>query len=221
MIVTIDGPAGAGKSSVTRLLARRLEFEFLDTGAMYRAVTWCALDQGIDLDDQTALRSLAEEIDIQFEDDQVLVNGTNVTTNIRTPEVTRNVVAIADAPAVREHLVQIQRRIAKQGNFVCEGRDQGTVAFPDAFCKIYLTASAHSRAQRRAEQMEATGEFVDFDQIVREQETRDSQDLARPVGRLMKAEDAVEVNTDQQSLDQVVDRLEKIVKARMEELSNR
>lgn len=221
MIVTIDGPAGAGKSTVTRLLAQRLEFEFLDTGAMYRAITWCALDRGIDLNDQAALRALAENVEIEFDGPQVIVNGDNVTNEIRSPEITRRVVAIADVPAVRERLVQLQRQIAEQGNYVCEGRDQGTVAFPDAFCKIYLTASSHSRALRRTEQMAAAGEFVDFDQVVREQETRDRQDANRAVGRLMKADDAVEVNTDHQSLEQVVEKLEEIVKARMQSLSNR
>jgi cytidylate kinase len=215
MIVTIDGPAGAGKSTVTRRLAQQLDFEFLDTGAMYRAVTWCALQRGVDLDDQNALRELAEEIEIEFDDDQVLVNGENVSLAIRQPEVTRNVVKIADAPAVRQYLVQVQRRIAQAGDFVCEGRDQGTVVFPDAFCKIYLTASAHSRALRRAEQMEEANQFVDFDQIVREQELRDRQDLNRKVGRLRKAADAVEVDTDQQSLDEVVSRLVSIVKLRI------
>jgi cytidylate kinase len=215
MIVTIDGPAGAGKSTVTRQLAQRLDFEFLDTGAMYRAVTWSAMQRGIDLNDQAALQKIAEEIEIAFEDDQVLVDGENVSEAIRQPEVTRNVVKIADAPAVRERLVQLQRRVAESGNFVCEGRDQGTVAFPDAFCKIYLTASSHSRAIRRAEQLAESGQYVDFDQVVREQDLRDRQDLNRKVGRLMKASDAIEVDTDHQSLEQVVARLVSIVKARM------
>ena len=215
MIVTIDGPAGAGKSTVTRRLAKQLEFEFLDTGAMYRAVTWYAMQHGVDLNDQHALREIAEGIKIEFDDDQVQVNGENVTLEIRQPEVTRNVVKIADAPLVREYLVQLQRRIAQTGNFVCEGRDQGTVAFPDAFCKIYLTASSQARALRRAEQMKSAKQFVDFDQIVREQELRDRQDLNRPVGRLMKANDAVEVDTDHQSLDEVVECLESIVKQRL------
>ncbi len=217
MIVTIDGPAGAGKSTVTRLLAKQLDFEFLDTGAMYRAVTWCAMEQGVDLKNQAALSLLAQAIEIEFDDDQVSVNGKNVTSKIREAEVTRNVVAIADAPAVREHLVNLQRRIAEKGNFVCEGRDQGTVAFPDAFCKIYLTASSQFRALRRVEQMQAAGEFVDFDQVIREQDIRDEQDLNRKVGRLMKAEDAIEVNTDDQTLEQVVENLIAIVKERMAE----
>lgn len=215
MIVTIDGPAGAGKSSVTRKLAKQLDFEFLDTGAMYRAVTWSAMQQAIDLDDQTSLRKIAEEIEIRFEDDKVFVDGRDVTVDIRQPEVTRNVVKIADAAPVREHLVELQRRIAENGNFVCEGRDQGTIAFPNAFCKIYLTASSQSRALRRAEQMSAANQFVDFDQIVREQEIRDEQDLNRKIGRLMKAPDAVEVDTDHQTLDEVVDQLASIVRQRM------
>ena len=126
---------------------------------------------------------------------------------------------VADAKAVREHLVKLQRRIAEKGNYVCEGRDQGTVAFPDAFCKIFLTASSRSRALRRAEQMQAAGQFVDFDQVVREQEIRDQQDLNREVGGLMKAKDCVEVNTDLQTLEEVVSSLEKIVKERMAALS--
>jgi cytidylate kinase len=220
MIVTIDGPAGAGKSTVTRLLAKRLGFEFLDTGAMYRAVTWCAIQRSIDLKDQQALRAIAEEIEIEFDDDQVFVDGVDVSQEIRHPDVTRRVVLIADAAGVREHLVKLQRRIAEKGDYVCEGRDQGTVAFPDAFCKIFLTASSRYRALRRAEQMQESGQFVDFDQVVREQELRDLQDLNRDVGRLLQASDAVEVNTDLKTLEEVVSKLEKIVKERMAAVSN-
>ncbi|MEM7786022.1 MAG: (d)CMP kinase, partial [Planctomycetota bacterium] len=190
MIVTIDGPAGAGKSTVTRKLADRLHFKFLDTGAMYRSVTWLALQTHTDLKNQDALNQLAKEIDLVFDDERVFVNGTEVTKAIRDREVTRQVVFIADAPDVREQLVNLQRRIAADGNYVCEGRDQGTVAFPDAFCKIYLTASAYSRAIRRAEQMKSAGQFVDFDQVVIEQDVRDQQDLNRPVGKLQKAADS-------------------------------
>ena len=220
MIVTIDGPAGAGKSTVTRLLAKRLGFEFLDTGAMYRAVTWWAIERGVDLKDQNGLRALADEIEIEFDDDQVFVDGEDVSKKIRHPDVTRQVVQVADAPSVRERLVKLQRRIAEKGNYVCEGRDQGTVAFPDAFCKIFLTASSRSRALRRVEQMQLAGQFVDFDQVVREQEIRDQQDLNREVGRLMKAKDAVEVNTDLQTLEEVVSNLETIVRERMAAVSS-
>lgn len=211
MIVTIDGPAGAGKSTVTRLLAERLGFEFLDTGAMYRAVTWYALRRGIDLTDEAALAEMARQISVRFDGDQVHADDQNVSIEIRDPEVTRNVVAIADAVAVRQHLVNLQRAIASQGDFVCEGRDQGTVAFPDAFCKIFLTASESDRARRRVEQMESAGQFVDYEQVIQEQRIRDQQDLNRPVGRLQKADDAIVVHTDGKSIEEVVDELTEIV----------
>lgn len=215
MIVTIDGPAGAGKSTVTRLLAKELGFEFLDTGAMYRAVTWAAVQRGIEWSEQTALCDLAKQIKIEFDDDQVFVDGENVTQAIRLPDITRQVVFVADAAEVRSHLVELQRRIGESGDFVCEGRDQGSVAFPDSFCKIFLTASSQSRALRRVRQMEAAGKFVDFDQVLREQETRDQQDLNREVGALVKATDAIEIHTDNQTLDEVVKELLAIVQQRL------
>ena len=215
MIVTIDGPAGAGKSSVTRLLAKELGFEFLDTGAMYRAVTWCAVDRKMDLTDEPGLCELAKTIKIEFDGESVFVNGQEVTDEIRDPDITRQVVHIANAESVREHLVELQRRIADTGDFVSEGRDQGTVAFPNAFCKIFLTASSQARALRRVDQMKERGDFVDFDQVLREQETRDHQDTTRKVGRLVQADDAVEVNTDHHTLEEVLVMLEKIVREKM------
>ena len=215
MIVTIDGPAGAGKSTVTRLLAEQLGFEFLDTGAMYRAVTWAALARGIELTNAAALADLAQSMEVKFDGEQVFVDGRDVTSEIRHPNVTRHVVSIADAVAVRMHLVELQRQLANTGNFVCEGRDQGTVAFPDAFCKIYLTASSRYRAQRRVEQLESVGAFVDYDQIIREQNLRDQQDRDRPVGRLQKASDAIEFNTDDKSIEEVVSELLAIVRAKL------
>ena len=216
MIVTIDGPAGAGKSTVTRRLAKELSFQCLDTGAMYRAVTWQAMQNGIDLDDETALQQIAATLVLRFDDERVLVGDRDVSTDIRTPEVTRQVSKIADAVTVRAELVELQRRIASSGNFVVEGRDQGTVAFPDAFCKIFLTASPNARAERRSEQLQAAGHYVDFDQIVREQETRDRQDRSREVGRLQKAVDAIEVNTDHDSIDEVVAILARLVRERLQ-----
>ena len=215
MIVTIDGPAGAGKSTVTRKLAQQIDFQHLDTGAMYRAVTWQAIQNGVDFDDEFALQQIAANLILVFNSDRVFIGDRDVTEAIRTPEITRQVAKVADAVAVRSQLVDLQRRIAGSGNFVCEGRDQGTVAFPHAFCKVFLTASAKSRARRRSEQLQAAGHFVDFDQIVREQETRDIQDQNREVGRLQKASDAIEVNTDQLTIDEVVAKLAKIVSERM------
>ena len=215
MIVTIDGPAGAGKSTVTRKLAQEIGFQYLDTGAMYRAVTWQAIQNGIDFNDEFALQQVATNLILVFDADRVIIGGQDVSEAIRTPEITRQVVKVADAVAVRSQLVDLQRRIASSGNFVCEGRDQGTVAFPDAFCKVFLTASASSRAKRRSEQLLAAGHFVDFDQIVREQKTRDVQDQNREIGRLQKASDAIEVNTDQLTIDEVVTKLARIVRERM------
>lgn len=220
MIVTIDGPAGAGKSTVTRKLAQELGFQCLDTGAMYRAVTWQAVQNKVDFDDETALQLIAQNLILEFDSERVVVSGIDVSEAIRTPEVTRQVSQVADAVSVRSHLVALQRRIASTGDFVCEGRDQGTVAFPDAFCKVFLTASANSRAQRRSEQLLAAGHFVDFDQIVREQKTRDVQDQSREIGRLQKAIDAVEVNTDQMTIDEVVAKLAKLVRGRLNEKQN-
>lgn len=216
MIVTIDGPAGAGKSTVTRMLAQELGFQCLDTGAMYRAVTWQAMQAGVDLTDETALQQIAANLVLSFDGERVLVGDRDVSEDIRTPEVTRQVSKIADAVSVRSELVELQRRIANSGDFVCEGRDQGTVAFPDAFCKIFLTASATSRAERRSEQLQAAGHYVDFDQIVREQKTRDQQDRSREVGRLQKAADAIEVNTDHYTIDEVVAELVRLVRERLQ-----
>lgn len=217
MILTIDGPAGAGKSSVTRMLAERIGFQFLDTGAMYRAVTWAAMQANADLNDEAAILAVARQTNVELHDDRVLVAGDDVSEAIRQPEVTVNVSAIADNVAVRKLLVQHQRKIAEGGNFVCEGRDQGTIAFQDAFCKIFLTASATERAKRRLQQLQESGSFVDYDQVIREQELRDQQDESRPFGRLLKAEDAIEVNTDYKSLDEVVDELESIARSKMAE----
>ena len=215
MVIAIDGPAGAGKSTVTRKLADRLGFSFLDTGAMYRAVTWAALSRNVELNDSDGILALAKSIQIAFDADRVLVDGEDVSEQIRTPEVTRNVVHVADHFGVRDRLVELQREIAATGNFVCEGRDQGTVAFPDAFCKIYLNASPQYRAMRRVEQMQNAGQYVDFDQVIADQNLRDEQDLNREVGPLRRAEDAIEVNTDNQSISDVVNELERIAIAKI------
>ena len=215
MIIAIDGPAGAGKSTVTRKLADRLGFQFLDTGAMYRAVTLVALRDDVGLDDEDALSKIAQNIDLKFEGDNVFVDGEDVTQAIRKPEVTRKIKSIADAVEVRRHLVALQRKIAAGGDFVSEGRDQGTVAFPDAICKIYLTASTRFRAVRRALQLEQQGVKAGLQEVIAEINSRDYNDENRKVGRLLKADDAVEVNTDNKTVDDVVDELEQIAKEKI------
>jgi cytidylate kinase len=215
MIITIDGPAGAGKSTVARALARRLGFRLLDTGAMYRAVTLAALQAGVNGDNPLAIAQLASAADIQLNDPQVCLNGVDVSQEIRSPEVTAKIHWAADNPAVRARLVELQRREAAGGNIVCEGRDQGTVAFPHAQCKIFLTASSQARAARRQQELLERGLRLTQEQVQADQTERDERDSKRPVGALRKAEDAVEVCTDGLTVAEVVDALERIVRAKM------
>jgi len=212
MIVTIDGPAGAGKSTVAGALADRLGFRFLDTGAMYRAVAWAASEQGVDLENDSAMAELARDISIELRDGRILVDGRDVTEEIRTQAVTAITRYSAKNPAVRRRLIELQRAIAADKNVVTEGRDQGTEAFPGAECKIFLTASAAERARRRREQLASAGESVELETLLAEQERRDAEDSSRPVGALRRASDAIEVCTDGLTEQEVVDRLEKIVR---------
>jgi cytidylate kinase len=213
MIVAIDGPAGAGKSSIARRLAERLGFAFLDTGAMYRAVTLAALRCGLGPGDSEAIARLAEELQIDFDGTRTLLNGEDVSAAIRTPEVTAAVSLAADNVAVRHILVERQREIARGRDIVTEGRDQGTVAFPHAECKIFLTASRQERARRRYEELTSRGETITYDEVLAQQDERDRRDAARPVGALIKADDAIEVLTDGLSPDEVEERLEALVAA--------
>jgi len=215
MIVAIDGPAGAGKSSVARLLARRLAFQFLDTGAMYRAVACEGLRRGIDWHDDQALVDLARVMKIDFRGDRVFVDDRDVTEEIRTVEVASHVHYPADNPEVRAILVDQQRLFAQDHDTVTEGRDQGTVAFPHAQCKIFLTATPEERARRRLAELQARGETLTFDDVLRMQNARDFRDANREVGRLERAADAVEFFTDHLTSEEVVDRLEAIVRGQM------
>lgn len=214
MIVTLDGPAGAGKSSTARLLAERLGFAFLDTGAMYRCVTLRCLQRGIDLTDEQAIANIANGLSIEFDDDRVLLDGEDVTDLLRTPDVTRAIRPIADNPDVRRRMVRLQRAWARDRDLVTEGRDQGTVAFPSAECKIFLTASPEERARRRVSQLEAAGEIADFDDILAQQTQRDHEDTQRAIGGLKVAEDAVSFWTDGLSEEEVLTQLVELVHSR-------
>lgn len=214
MIVTIDGPAGAGKSSVARQLANVLGFQFLDTGAMYRCVVLAALDAGIDLTDQVAMADIASEMKFSTDGDQISLNGQDVTAAIRTQEVTTSIHYVADNPQIRNILVRLQQDFASDVDVVTEGRDQGTVAFPNAECKIFLTASPVERARRRQEQLRQQGEQVELEVILQSQQTRDEQDEARELGGLHAAVDAVHVVTDGMKQFEVVEHLERLVRIR-------
>ena len=214
MIVTIDGPAGAGKSRAARGLAKKLGFHYLDTGAMYRAVTLKAARQVTDWDDAVALARIAREIELKLTNDRVFIDGEDVTNAIRTFEITTHTRHAADNLAVRERLVELQREIGNSQDLVTEGRDQATVVFPDAECKIYLTASDEVRAQRRLEELLSRGEQITFEEVLKKQTERDQRDLARKFGGLRKAADSVEVCTDDLAPDDVVCELEKLVRSR-------
>lgn len=212
MIVAIDGPAGAGKSSISRQLAERLGFAFLDTGAMYRCVALAALRWGLGEGQERAIAELAARLQIKLDGTRTLLNGEDVSAAIRTSEVSAAVHLAADNVAVRARLVELQRQFAAGRNTVTEGRDQGTVAFPQAECKIFLTASPLERARRRCEELLARGERATLQDVLAQQLERDERDATRPVGALVKAADAVEITTDGMTQAQVVDRLEVLVR---------
>ncbi len=207
MIVTIDGPAGAGKSSIARQVAERLRFEFLDTGALYRAVTLGAIRAAVDLQDREALVRFAERIDLQWRDYRVFLDGQDVTDEIRTPTVTDAIRYLADLPEIRIQLSKLQRQIAEGRDMVTEGRDQGSDVFPDAECKIFLTASPEERARRRQQQLGESGRFLSIEEIRKAQDLRDSQDRERPLGALRPAADAVVIASDGMTQAEVVDRI--------------
>ncbi|QDU58423.1 (d)CMP kinase [Aeoliella mucimassa] len=214
MIVTIDGPAGAGKSSAARSLANRLGFRFLDTGAMYRAVVFAALEQGVELTDADALEQVAAQLRIELGDQSVLVNDQDVTRAIRTQAITSATRYAADHPGIRALLVDQQRAAAAGHECVTEGRDQGSVVFPDAECKVFLTASERTRGERRYHDLIARGEQVTLEEVLEKQRERDERDTTRAVGALIQSSDAVVLNTDGMSPDEVVDRLYEIVQQR-------
>ncbi len=208
MIVTIDGPAGAGKSSAARELARRLGFEVLDTGAMYRAVALAALRAGLDLRDQAALAALVVGMRLEMPPGRVLLDGDDVTDAIRTPEVTAASGPAADSKVVRRHLVGRQRAIAAGRDMVCEGRDQGTMVFPDARCKFFLVADPAERARRRHLELTARGEMGTLAEVLHAQEERDRRDAARDLGPMVPAADAVILDSTRFDLERVVDLME-------------
>jgi CMP/dCMP kinase len=206
MIVAIDGPAGAGKSTVARSLAARLGFRYLDTGAMYRALTWLALEEGADLTDGAALGELAEHHPVSFDGDRVLIRREDVTEAIRQAEIDRVVSAVARHPEVRAIMRERQRELSELGDAVIEGRDIGTVVCPDAEVKVYLVADATERARRRrAERPEIGAEALATDLRLRDQ---------RDAAQMQSAPDAETIDTTELNVDEVVDRIERLVEAR-------
>ncbi|WP_406696134.1 (d)CMP kinase [Singulisphaera sp. Ch08] len=214
-VITIDGPAGAGKSTVARQIAERLEWRLLDTGAMYRAATVAALRAGTPLEDDQALGTLAASLSIRLPPGSVLLNGEDVSTLVRTVEITRASRYLADSPSVRRQLVAWQREFASENNIVTEGRDQGTVVFPNAFRKYFLTASLEERARRRHAEFEAKGATIALEAVARDLEERDARDAARAIAPMKPAVDACVVDTTGMGLDHVIAQIEQDVRSRL------
>jgi cytidylate kinase len=209
VVIALDGPAGAGKSTVAKEVAKRLGFVYLDTGAMYRSLTLKALRSHVDLQDEKKLVELLHQttIDLQISDEhrlKVLLDGNDVTEDIRTPEVTNNTFHIAAVSGVREVMVERQRAIGKKVNIVAEGRDIGTVVFPYAYRKFYLDANFEERAKRRYKEMEGKGTVIESSSVQKDLQERDTKDFTRKVGPLKKADDAIVIDSTYMSIQDVV-----------------
>ena len=209
MVIAIDGPAGAGKSTVARAVAAEIEFTYLDSGAMYRCVALAALEKGESLDDGEALGVLAEGLEIGFDGQRVLLGADDVSEAIRTPDITAAASRVSVHPRVRAAMVDRQRQLIAAGRYVAEGRDIGTVVSPESPLKIFLTASDEERARRRAAE---SGEEVEV--VLEAQRRRDARDIEREHGALRPADDAVEIDTTGLSLDEVVARIVELARER-------
>lgn len=223
MIIAIDGPSGAGKSTVAKAVAKKIGFSCLDTGAMYRSVAWLVLNDGVDLDEDAALKQLADSSRIEFIHEEgdpnarsILINGIDVTDAIRTKEIDRAVSPVSASPSVRAAMVDQQRRIASQGDYVLEGRDIGTVVFPDAELKIFLTADDEERAHRRVRQNvdRGVGE-TDYQYVLTDLQRRDQYDSSREVAPLKPAEDSIIIDSTSMYIEDVIDRICELAKERM------
>ena len=217
-VIAIDGPAGAGKSTAAKKLAAHLGYAFLDTGAIYRAVALAARQRGIDWADAEAVAEVARTLDIAFvprgEVNGVVVDGRDVTREIRTPDMSDGASRVSAHPPVRAALLGLQRRLAAVGGIVAEGRDTGTVVFPDAPAKFFLTASPAERARRRTEELVAAGRPADAAAVLREIEERDLRDSTRAAAPLRRADDAVEIDSGGLTPDEVVEKMAAIVRMR-------
>lgn len=221
LIIAIDGPSGAGKSTLSKALAKRTGYLNIDTGAMYRTVALLAQRAGIDPGDEAALAALCRDLQIEFHrepgKERVLANGEDVSQAIRTPEVSLLTARVATCPAVRTALVRLQRRLGAGGGVVLEGRDIGTVVFPQAEAKFFLSATAEERGRRRYAELKAKGEDVDLQRTIKEVEERDAADEAREHAPLRRADDAIDIDSTRMSINEVLEEMLRIVAIRQQE----
>ncbi len=219
VIVAIDGPAGAGKSTVARRLAKELGYMYMDTGAMYRAFAWSVSRSGLDLSNEGGLRKVLDETEVNLiekkGDLRVLLNGLDITDEIRTPELSQMASRVSSLKEVRERMVGLQREMGAQGGVVAEGRDIGTVVFPRAEVKIYLDASQQERARRRYQELEAQGKKVTLEETLEEMIERDRRDQERDISPLCKAEDAIVIDSTSLEVESVVHSILQAVKKKM------
>lgn len=214
-LVAIDGPAGAGKSTVARQVADRLGLTYVDTGAMYRAIAWKALQDGVNIEDEEAVTQLAESITFQLDPAGIRLNGLRLTDEIRTPKVSALASAVAKVPGVRRVLVNKQQEIAKQQSVVMDGRDIGTHVLPDADVKIFLTASIEERARRRYKELIEKGIPADLAELQQDIRRRDENDRSRTYAPLTQAEDAIFIDTTHQSIEEAVEEILQLCRNQM------
>jgi cytidylate kinase len=221
LIIAIDGPAASGKSTTAQLLAKKLGYLYIDTGAMYRACALKAKKLGIDINDEESIRNLLDFIDIRIENDnsknRILLDGEDVSEDIRADDISSLASAISAIPAVRYKMVELQRKMGEKGSVILDGRDIGTFVFPDAEVKFFLTASPEIRAKRRWLELQQKGIDKDFSEVLADLVKRDNNDSQRALAPLKKAEDAIEIDTSNMTIEEQTETLYKIILSRLEE----